>query len=146
MLPREKCACVPFVLFSIGFMLQPLFHQVQRLDAAISEEKVAAAVVTTEAVADGDGMVMDGEGDGGNKRKRRKTGGGEEEGNGDASSEAAKLEGMGYRELQGLAKARGLAANGGKKELLKRLLSAPVNAVAAVDGGVQDKKEASTGL
>ncbi|KAK3164340.1 hypothetical protein QOZ80_1AG0016250 [Eleusine coracana subsp. coracana] len=116
---------------------------VRRLDAAISEEKVAATAAATAEV-DGDGAVMDGKGNGGNERKRRRTGDGEEEGKGDASSEATKLEGMGYRELQGLAKARGLAANGGKKELLKRLLLAPVNAVAVVDGGVQDKKEAST--
>ncbi|GJN05295.1 hypothetical protein PR202_ga22913 [Eleusine coracana subsp. coracana] len=145
MLPHEKLCCVPFVLCLIGVMLQRLFHQVRRLDAAISEEKVAATAAATAEV-DGDGAVMDGKGNGGNERKRRRTGDGEEEGKGDASSEATKLEGMGYRELQGLAKARGLAANGGKKELLKRLLLAPVNAVAVVDGGVQDKKEASTGL
>ncbi|TVU20949.1 hypothetical protein EJB05_30555 [Eragrostis curvula] len=117
---------------------------VRRLDAAICKEKAAVAAPAA-AAADGDGAVMDGEGNGENKLKRKRAGDGEEEGNGDASSEAAKLEGMGYRELQGLAKARGIPANGGKKELLERLLSAPVNAVAVVDGSVQDKKEATKG-
>jgi poly [ADP-ribose] polymerase 2/3/4 len=140
----EEWAWVPF-LFCIIDVAVVTFHQVRRLDAAIrKEEKNAAAAAAATAPADGDGTVMDGEGNGGNKRKRKRTGDREEKGNGDASSEAVKLEGMGYRELQGLAKVRGIPANGGKKELLQRLLSAP--AVAGADGAVQDKMEATTGL
>jgi hypothetical protein len=49
---------------------------------------------------------------------------------------------LGYRELQGFAKARGLAANRGK-ELLEKLLLAPVDASTVTDGGVQDNMEAT---
>uniref|UniRef100_A0A0A9DWY2 Poly [ADP-ribose] polymerase n=1 Tax=Arundo donax TaxID=35708 RepID=A0A0A9DWY2_ARUDO len=120
---------------------------VRRLDAAIrKEEKGGVAAAAKAADGDGaDGVVIDGEANGENRMKRKRAGDGEEEGNGDASLEAAKLEGMGYRELQGLAKTRGLAANGTKKELLERLLSAPANAMAVADDGVQDKKEAAKG-
>jgi hypothetical protein len=61
----------------------------------------------------------------------------EVEGNGDASSE-----GKGYHELQGFAKARMLVANRGK-ELLEKLLLAPVDASTVTDGGVQDNMEAT---
>uniref|UniRef100_A0A0A9HKP2 PRP2A n=1 Tax=Arundo donax TaxID=35708 RepID=A0A0A9HKP2_ARUDO len=120
---------------------------VRRLDSAIhKEEKGAVAAAAKVADGDGaDGVIMDGDANGDNKRKRKRAGDGEEEGNGDASLEAAKLEGMGYRELQGLAKALGLAANGTKKELLERLISSPANAVAVADGGVQGKKGAAKG-
>jgi poly [ADP-ribose] polymerase len=112
---------------------------VRRLDAAIrKEEKPAVA-----AAADGDGVAADGKGNGGGKgNKRKRTGDGEEEGNGDASLEAAKLEGMSYPELQGLANSRGLAANGSKKDVIKRLLLASANAI----DGVQDEKRAPKGL
>ena len=125
---------------------QCIFHQVRRLDAAIRmEEKaaVAAAAADGDGVA-ADGVVVDGEGNGGGEgsKKRKRTGDGEEEGNGDASLEAAKLEGMSYRELQGLAKSRGLAANGSKKDVIERLLSAPANAT----DDVLDEKRAPKGL
>ncbi|KAE8807688.1 Poly [Hordeum vulgare] len=42
-------------------------------------------------------------------------------------------------EMQALARARGLNANGGKKDVLQRLLSIPATSV--VDCGIQDKKE-----
>ncbi|PUZ56698.1 hypothetical protein GQ55_5G348500 [Panicum hallii var. hallii] len=111
---------------------------VRRLDAAIrKEEKPAVA-----AAADGDGVAADGKGNGGGKgNKRKRTCDGEEEGNGDASLEAAKLEGMSYPELQGLAKSRGLAANGSKKDVIERLLLAPANAT----DGVQDEKTVPKG-
>ncbi|KAL6615347.1 hypothetical protein ACP70R_037617 [Stipagrostis hirtigluma subsp. patula] len=64
----------------------------------------------------------------------------EEQSNGDSSLEAAKLEGMSYRELQGLAKSRGVAANGSKKDVIERLLMAPDNAMAVADGNVQDPR------
>lgn len=51
---------------------------------------------------------------------------------------------MGYREMQALARARGLNANGGKKDVLHRLLSSPATSV--VDCGIQDKKEVAEGL
>ncbi|KAG2597494.1 poly [ADP-ribose] polymerase 2-like isoform X3 [Panicum virgatum] len=108
------------------------------------EEKaaVAAAAADGDGVA-ADGVVVDGEGNGGGEgsKKRKRTGDGEEEGNGDASLEAAKLEGMSYRELQALAKSRGLAANGSKKDVIERLLSAPANAT----DDVQDEKRAPKG-
>ena len=120
---------------------QCIFHQVRRLDAAIRKEEEAAVAA---AAADGDGVVVDGEGNGGCKanKKRKRTGDGVEEGNGDASLEAAKLEGMSYRELQGVAKSRGLAANGSKKDVIERLLLVPANAT----DDVQDEKRAPKGL
>ncbi|KAK8452748.1 hypothetical protein SEVIR_5G162200v4 [Setaria viridis] len=116
---------------------------VRRLDAAIRKEEKAALAA---AAADGDGiaadgMVVDGKGNGGDNKKRKRSRNGEEEGSGDASLEVAKLEGMSYRELQGLAKSRGLAANGNKKDVIERLLSAPANAT----DGVQDEKRAPKG-
>ncbi|KAG2588655.1 poly [ADP-ribose] polymerase 2-like [Panicum virgatum] len=113
---------------------------VRRLDAAIRKEEEAAVAA---AAADGDGVVVDGEGNGGCKanKKRKRTGDGVEEGNGDASLEAAKLEGMSYRELQGVAKSRGLAANGSKKDVIERLLLVPANAT----DDVQDEKRAPKG-
>jgi poly [ADP-ribose] polymerase len=123
---------------------------VRRLDAAIcKDEKIAVAAAATE-VADGygvavDGVLVDGKGNGRNN-KRKRSGDGDEEGNGDTSIDLAKLEGMSYRELQGLAKARGLAANGGKKDVIQRLLSATVDPVAVADGGPQGEKEVIKGL
>ena len=109
------------------------------------EEKaaVAAAAADGDGVA-ADGVVVDGEGNGGGEgsKKRKRTGDGEEEGNGDASLEAAKLEGMSYRELQGVAKSQGLAANGSKKDVIERLLLVPANAT----DDVQDEKRAPKGL
>ncbi|XP_021313014.1 poly [ADP-ribose] polymerase 2 isoform X1 [Sorghum bicolor] len=122
---------------------------VRRLDAAIcKDEKIAVAAAATE-VADGygvavDGVLVDGKGNGRNN-KRKRSGDGDEEGNGDTSIDLAKLEGMSYRELQGLAKARGLAANGGKKDVIQRLLSATVDPVAVADGGPQGEKEVIKG-
>ncbi|XP_015693725.1 poly [ADP-ribose] polymerase 2-A isoform X2 [Oryza brachyantha] len=111
---------------------------VRRLDAAIRKEEKAAA-----KEADAGGVVVDGEGNGEDRRKRKRSGDGEDE---DADeSDAAKLEGMGYRELQALAKSRGLAANGSKKEVMERLLSTPSNAGAVTDGGIQDKKKIAQG-
>ena len=109
----------------------------RRLDAAIRKKEEAAVAA---AAADGDGVVVDGEGNGGCKanKKRKRTGDGVEEGNGDASLEAAKLEGMSYRELQGVAKSQGLAANGSKKDVIERLLLVPANAT----DDVQDEKRA----
>lgn len=120
---------------------------VRRLDAAIRKgEKDAVSAAAKAAAADGvDVVVMDGEGNGENRRKRKSPGDGEDEENGDASLDAAKLEDMAYRELQALAKARGLAANGSKKEVIERLLSAPANAVAVADGGFEDKKKVVKG-
>lgn len=117
---------------------------VKKLDAAIcKEEKEAASAAQICNVDGADGVVMDGKGDDDNKRKRKRRGGGENEDRNDVSSDAAKLEGMGYRELQALAKARGLNANGSKKDLMERLLSTLATSGATVDGGVQDKKEAA---
>ncbi|KAF0912017.1 hypothetical protein E2562_012823 [Oryza meyeriana var. granulata] len=48
---------------------------------------------------------------------------------------------MGYLELQALANSRGLAANGSKKEVIERLLSAISNAGVVTDGADQDKKK-----
>lgn len=120
---------------------------VRRLDAAIRKgEKDAVSAAAKAAAADGvDVVVMDGEGNGENRRKRKSPGDGEDEENGDASLDLAKLEDMAYRELQALAKARGLAANGSKKEVIERLLSAPANAVAVADGGFEDKKKVVKG-
>jgi poly [ADP-ribose] polymerase len=123
----------------------------RRLDAAIcKDEKIATAATATE-VADGygvaiDGVLVDGKGNGGNNKKRKMFGDGDEEGNGDTSIDLAKLEGMSYRELQGLAKARGLTANGGKKDVIQRLLSATADPAAIADGGPQGEKEVIKGL
>jgi poly [ADP-ribose] polymerase 2/3/4 len=85
--------------------------------AAIRKEgKGVVAAATTTA-------VVDDTGDGVDKRNRNGAGDVEDDDNSDAPLDAAKLEGMGYRKLQGLAKAQGLAATGSKKELLERLLS-----------------------
>ncbi|KAL6626219.1 hypothetical protein ACP70R_029945 [Stipagrostis hirtigluma subsp. patula] len=115
---------------------------VRRLDAAIrEEEKDVGSAAANAADGDGtDGVDMVGEGNAENKRKRKRTGDGEEQGNGDASLEAAKLDGMSYRELQALAKSRGVAANGSKKDVIERLLMAPDNPVAVADGNVQDPR------
>ncbi|KAG2588656.1 hypothetical protein PVAP13_5NG227300 [Panicum virgatum] len=48
---------------------------------------------------------------------------------------------MSYRELQGVAKSRGLAANGSKKDVIERLLLVPANAT----DDVQDEKRAPKG-
>ncbi|XP_020173780.1 poly [ADP-ribose] polymerase 2 [Aegilops tauschii subsp. strangulata] len=112
---------------------------VLRLDAAIREEGKVAASAAEICNVDGiDGVVMDGKAEGKSKRKRKRHGEGENEEENDIL-DAAKLQSMGYRELQALAKARGLNANGGKKDVLQRLLSSPATSV--VDRGVQDKKE-----
>ncbi|KAF7088697.1 hypothetical protein CFC21_091777 [Triticum aestivum] len=112
---------------------------VLRLDAAIREEGKEAASAAEICNVDGiDGVVMDGKAEGKSKRKRKRHGEGENEEENDIL-DAAKLQSMGYRELQALAKARGLNANGGKKDVLQRLLSSPATSV--VDRGVQDKKE-----
>ncbi|CAO2184642.1 unnamed protein product [Urochloa humidicola] len=117
---------------------------VRRLDAAIRKEEKAG--VAGAAAADGDGVaadggVVDGKGNVGNSKKRKRSGDVEEEGTDDASLEEAKLEGMSYRELQGLAKSRGVAANGSKKDVIERLLLAPANAT----DGVQEEKRAPKG-
>uniref|UniRef100_A0A0D9V0P4 Poly [ADP-ribose] polymerase n=1 Tax=Leersia perrieri TaxID=77586 RepID=A0A0D9V0P4_9ORYZ len=119
---------------------------VRRLDAAIRKEEkaaVAAAAAMEADVGGADGVVIDGKGNGEEKRKRKRRGAAEDEGN--IELDAAKLEGMGYRELQALAKSRGLAANGSKKEVIERLLCSPSNAGAVTDGGVQEKKKAAQG-
>uniref|UniRef100_A0A0E0FLD8 NAD(+) ADP-ribosyltransferase n=1 Tax=Oryza nivara TaxID=4536 RepID=A0A0E0FLD8_ORYNI len=109
---------------------------VRRLDAAIRKEEEEEAAVSAAAKEEADaGGVVDGEGNGEDKRKRKRRGDGEDVDN--SESDAAKLEGMSYRELQALAKSRGLAANGSKKEVIERLLCAPSD----TDGGVQDKKK-----
>jgi poly [ADP-ribose] polymerase len=59
--------------------------------------------------------------------------------------DATQLEGMGYHELQALARARGLAANGTKKDVIERLLSTPANYASLDDGAVQDKKKIAKG-
>ncbi|XP_062198362.1 poly [ADP-ribose] polymerase 2-like isoform X2 [Phragmites australis] len=121
-------------------------EDVRRLDAAIRKEEKAA--ISKAADGDGvavDGAVVDGEGNGENNKKRKRPADGEDEGNGDLSLDADELEGMGYRELQALAKARGLAVNGSKKDIIERLLSAPADGAVAADGGGQDKKEAAKG-
>ncbi|KAM0878796.1 hypothetical protein ACQ4PT_034651 [Festuca glaucescens] len=116
----------------------------RKLDAAIRKEEKGAAPAAEICNADGiDGVVMDGEADGDNERKRKRCAGADNEEENDVPSDAVKLESMGYRELQALAKARGLNANGSKKDVMQRLLSTPATSVATVDGGVQDKKEAS---
>ncbi|KAF8661669.1 hypothetical protein HU200_056616 [Digitaria exilis] len=117
---------------------------VRRLDAAVRKEEKAAVAAAAANAADGDVstaadcLVMDGDENGGVNKKRKRSGDREEEGNGTGSLEAAKLEGMSYRELQGLAKSRGLAANGSKKDVMERLLLAPANSA----DGVQDDKRA----
>ncbi|XP_062210305.1 poly [ADP-ribose] polymerase 2-A-like [Phragmites australis] len=119
---------------------------VRRLDAAIRREEKAAiskAADGDDVVADG--AVVDGKENGKNTKKRKRPGDGEDEGNGDLSLDAAKLEDMSYRDLQALAKARGLAANGSKKNVIELLLLAPADATVAADVGVQDKKEAGKG-
>nr|CAB3473102.1 unnamed protein product [Digitaria exilis] len=116
--------------------------------AAIRKEEKAAVAATAAKAVDGDVistaadcLVVDGEGNGEGNKKRKWSGDGEEEGNGNGSLEAAKLEGMSYRELQGLAKSRGLAANGSKKHVIERLLLASANPT----DGVQDDKRGSKG-
>ncbi|KAF0934541.1 hypothetical protein E2562_025636 [Oryza meyeriana var. granulata] len=120
---------------------------VRRLDAAIrKEEKAAASAAAKEANAGGvDGVVVDGKGNGEDKKKRKRRSDGEDDDNNESLFDAGKLEGMGYGELQALAKSRGLAANGSKKEVMERLLSAPSSAGAVTDGGVQDKKKIAQG-
>ncbi|KAI5011275.1 hypothetical protein ZWY2020_013412 [Hordeum vulgare] len=59
--------------------------------------------------------------------------------------DAAQLQCMSYRELQDLAKARGLASNGIKKDVIEGLLLTPVNSAAVADGGFQDKKKLAKG-
>lgn len=131
-------------------LLQCPLHQVRRLDAAICKDEMIAAAAAAAKVEDGygvavDGVLVDGEGTGGNN-KRKRSGDGDEEGTGDTSVDLAKLEGMSYRELQGLAKARGLTANGGKKDVIQRLLSGTADPGAIADGGPQGKKEVIKGL
>lgn len=116
----------------------------RRLDAAIRKEE-KAAVAAAAADGDGiaaDGVAVDGKGNGGDNKRRKRSTNREEEGNDDASLELAKLEGIRFRELQGLAKSRGLVANGSKKDVIERLLSAPADAT----DGVQDEKRALKGL
>ena len=128
------------------YFLQCLLHQVRKLDAAIRKEEKEAASAAKICNVDGvDGVVMDGKADIENKRKRKRRGGAENEEENDVSSDAAKLESMGYRELQALARARGLAANGVKKDVIERLLSSPANSAALADGGVQGKKKVAKG-
>lgn len=113
----------------------------RRLDAAIRKEEEEEAAVSAAAKEEADaGGVVDGEGNGEDKRKRKRRGDGEDVDN--SESDAAKLEGMSYRELQALSKSRGLAANGSKKEVIERLLCAPSD----TDGGVQDKKKIAKGF
>ncbi|CAM0881176.1 unnamed protein product [Alopecurus aequalis] len=115
---------------------------VRKLDAAIRKEEKEAASAADICNVDGvNGVVMDGKADGENKRKRKRCGGGENEEENDVSLDAAKLESTGYRELQALAKARGLNANGSKKDVMQRLLSTPATSVTTVDSVVQDKKD-----
>nr|CAB3477137.1 unnamed protein product [Digitaria exilis] len=112
--------------------------------AAIRKEEKAAVAATAAKAVDGDAIstaagclvVPDDEGNGEGNKKRKRSNDGEEEGNSNGSLEAAKLEGMSYRELQGLAKSRGLAANGSKKHVIERLLLASANPT----DGVQDDK------
>ncbi|KAI5008299.1 hypothetical protein ZWY2020_009347 [Hordeum vulgare] len=59
--------------------------------------------------------------------------------------DAAQLQCMSYRELQDLAKARGLASNGIKKDVIEGLLLTPANSAAVADGGFQDKKKLAKG-
>ncbi|WVZ71182.1 hypothetical protein U9M48_019798 [Paspalum notatum var. saurae] len=119
---------------------------VRRLDAAIRKEETGVVAAVPKA-ADGDGLgidgvAVDGNGNGGDDNKKRKrSSDGEEKGNDDASLEAAKLEGMSYRGLQALAKARGLPANGSKKDVIERLLSAPAYPAAVADGDLQGKSK-----
>ncbi|XP_047060524.1 poly [ADP-ribose] polymerase 2-A-like isoform X2 [Lolium rigidum] len=120
---------------------------VRKLDAAIrKEEKEPAPPAAETCNADGmDGVVMDGEADSDNKRKRKRRAGADNEEENGVPSDAVKLEGMGYRELQVLARARGLAANGTKKDVIERLLSTPANSAPLADGAVQDKKKVAKG-
>ena len=153
-MPAYGCSCDVYrhwhiwgVTVLVTYFLQCLLHQVRKLDAAIRKEEKEAASAAKICNVDGvDGVVMDGKADIENKRKRKRRGGAENEEENDVSSDAAKLESMGYRELQALAKARGLNANGSKKDVMQRLLSAPATFVATVDGGVQDKTEAAGGM
>ncbi|KAG8052277.1 hypothetical protein GUJ93_ZPchr0001g29399 [Zizania palustris] len=114
---------------------------VRRLDAAIRKEE-KCAVSASAKVADAGGI--DGEVNGEDKKKRKSRGNGEGEEKNESLLDAAKLEGMSYRELQALAKSRALVANGSKKEVIERLLSAPTNAVAT-DDDAQDKKKVAKG-
>ncbi|KAK1664754.1 hypothetical protein QYE76_052913 [Lolium multiflorum] len=118
---------------------------VRKLDAAIRKEEKEPAPPAAETcnADDMDGVAMDGEADGDSKRKRKRRAGADNKEENGVPSDAVKLESMGYRELQALAKARGLNANGSKKDVVQRLLSTPATSVATVDAGVQDKKEAS---
>ncbi|KAE8767991.1 Poly [Hordeum vulgare] len=63
----------------------------------------------------------------------------------DVMLDAAQLQGTSYRELQALAKARGLASNGIKKDVIERLLLTPANSAAVADGGFQAKKKLTKG-
>jgi poly [ADP-ribose] polymerase len=129
------------------YFLRCLLHQVRKLDAAIGKEEKEPAPAAEICNADGmDGVAMDGEPDGDSKRKRKRRAGADNEEENGVPLDAVKLESMGYRELQALAKARGLNANGSKKDVMQRLLSTPATSVPTVDAGVQDKKEASGGL
>jgi poly [ADP-ribose] polymerase len=126
------------------YFLRCLLHQVRKLDAAIGKEEKEPAPAAEICNADGmDGVVMDGEADGDNKRKRKRCAGADNEEENGVPLDPVKLESMGSRELQALAKTRGLNANGSKKDVMQRLLSTPATSVATV---VQDKKEASGGL
>ncbi|KAJ1283807.1 hypothetical protein BS78_03G155000 [Paspalum vaginatum] len=123
---------------------------VRRLDAAIRKEK-AGVVAAAPKAADGDGVgidgvVVNGKGNAGDdSKKRKRSSDGEEKGNDDASLDAAKLEGMSYRGLQALAKARGFPANGSKKDVIERLLSAPADPAAVKEkagvGKVEEVKK-----
>ncbi|XP_020398095.1 poly [ADP-ribose] polymerase 2 isoform X1 [Zea mays] len=117
---------------------------VRRLDAAICEAEKAVVAAAPTSVANGYDVAVDGKRNGGNN-KRKRSGDGGEEGNGDTCTDVTKLEGMSYRELQGLAKARGVAANGGKKDVIQRLLSATADPAAVADGGPQGEKEVIKG-
>lgn len=125
---------------------------VRRLDAAIRKEEKAAVVAVAVEAADADfvgidDVVMDDNGSSRNNKdkKRKRSGNGEEEGNGRASLQAAKLESMSYRELQGLAKARGFSANRSKKDVIESLLSAYDDPAAVADGDLKRKKKTVKG-
>uniref|UniRef100_O50017 Poly [ADP-ribose] polymerase 2 n=1 Tax=Zea mays TaxID=4577 RepID=PARP2_MAIZE len=117
---------------------------VRRLDAAICEAEKAVVAAAPTSVANGYDVAVDGKRNCGNN-KRKRSGDGGEEGNGDTCTDVTKLEGMSYRELQGLAKARGVAANGGKKDVIQRLLSATAGPAAVADGGPLGAKEVIKG-
>jgi hypothetical protein len=129
----------------VTLLLQCPLPQVRRLDAAICEAEKAVVAAAPTSVANGYDVAVDGKRNGGNN-KRKRSGDGGEEGNGDTCTDVTKLEGMSYRELQGLAKARGVAANGGKKDVIQRLLSATADPAAVADGGPQGEKEVIKGL